>query len=1175
MRFDYLNLLAFGHFTNYELSFDPEKNFHLIYGANEAGKSTTLRSIYYFLFGFPQITKDAFLHEMSKLRIQGQIRNANGDALQFIRRKGRKNTVLDVNGKPFPEKEVEKFISGISETHFLNTFALNHERLRKGGESLLESGGDVGESLFAAASGMTLLRETFREFDQKSLDLYNKRGKTQKLNKLLKEEKDLQKNLAEYQLKVKEWKELERTFKERLAEIEELNKKMEGLQSRHELLKRVKYILPKMAARKDLIGKIQSMGDIPDLPDDIKDERINVINRLANAKKDKENAEKEISLIDEKIREIHIPEKLLEQGPIIEELYKGLHSYQNHLNKVPELEGKLSHLEREIIRLMKEIDPSSGTIENVDSYRISAEKKETIRVLAGEKPLIDERLEHLGKRMEELKQDRNRKKELLNSIQIPENVGQLESIVDKIKRGERQLDEADLLKNKTEELEEEMDREMAKLPLWKGSLQELASLAVPVLKETINQFEKERNDLIHQLEKMNDQLKEYNHAIEENEKQIRILDSKEEIPSIEKLLSARELRDKGWNIIRQKLETDIWDENLDQYTNGRPITSVYEEKVKDADQISDIMRLHGEKVGEKNKLQSDINALKLKIEHLQEQEKILEKQCLAWDERWRKLWEGIIVDPLSPAEMKEWIERHERIKALYNEYEKTTLELEKLRKTEEEYKKELIAALREHDTVSDSLSVKNLLSILDEKVKQFREKENERKHIENSLESTIEELEKTAMELASKERELEDWKDKWKSALLDTGISSDIPVNAAANMLSLYDSCTRQYDEMEKQKEELNGVKRQIHSFEQKVKDVLEAVQMDDNGQNAAVSVNQLYSALRNGEKEQTNLKNLLTERENWEERLKRAFEELEQANMALSLLLDMARVKTIEELEEAERKYFQKKKLEEELEFIEKEMLEHGSGKTVDELIEEAKQFDYDRIDGDLERIQIELARLKSDWKEKERSFGVIEKEYKEKIEGNNAAAIDTQQKILSVHANIASVTENYIQLKLASVLLRKGIEFYRNQNQNPIITRASEIFARLTLNSFIRLTVDFDEKDQPVLVGIRNNGEKVFLEGMSDGTIDQLYLALRIASIEKYVKENEPVPFILDDILVNFDDKRSMETFQVLLELSEWTQIIFFTHHRHLKRLLDEAGKGYGYQFIEIAQKEILPQA
>ena len=74
-----------------------------------------------------------------------------------------------------------------------------------------------------------------------------------------------------------------------------------------------------------------------------------------------------------------------------------------------------------------------------------------------------------------------------------------------------------------------------------------------------------------------------------------------------------------------------------------------------------------------------------------------------------------------------------------------------------------------------------------------------------------------------------------------------------------------------------------------------------------------------------------------------------------------------------------------------------------------------------------------------------------------------------------------------------------------------------------------------------------------MSDGTTDQLYLALRLASLETYLKNNEPMPFIVDDILIRFDDKRATAALQVLAELSTKTQVIFFTHHQHLVELTE----------------------
>ena len=85
-------------------------------------------------------------------------------------------------------------------------------------------------------------------------------------------------------------------------------------------------------------------------------------------------------------------------------------------------------------------------------------------------------------------------------------------------------------------------------------------------------------------------------------------------------------------------------------------------------------------------------------------------------------------------------------------------------------------------------------------------------------------------------------------------------------------------------------------------------------------------------------------------------------------------------------------------------------------------------------------------------------------------------------------------------------------------------------------------NKKDEPVLVGIRPNEERVHVDGMSAGTRAQLYLALRLASLERYTGSSEPMPFIVDDVLVDFDDKRSEAALSALAELADKTQVVLF---------------------------------
>ena len=99
MRFEKLHIPAFGPFTNLDLNFSAEGgDLHVIFGSNEAGKSSLLRAFRDLLFGIHSQSPDNFMHDYKKLRIRGEITNRAGERLIFQRRKGNKNTLLDANG---------------------------------------------------------------------------------------------------------------------------------------------------------------------------------------------------------------------------------------------------------------------------------------------------------------------------------------------------------------------------------------------------------------------------------------------------------------------------------------------------------------------------------------------------------------------------------------------------------------------------------------------------------------------------------------------------------------------------------------------------------------------------------------------------------------------------------------------------------------------------------------------------------------------------------------------------------------------------------------------------------------------------------------------------------------------------------------------------------------------
>lgn len=293
------------------------------------------------------------------------------------------------------------------------------------------------------------------------------------------------------------------------------------------------------------------------------------------------------------------------------------------------------------------------------------------------------------------------------------------------------------------------------------------------------------------------------------------------------------------------------------------------------------------------------------------------------------------------------------------------------------------------------------------------------------------------------------------------------------------------------------------------------------------------------------------TKRQQIEEQIEQATQEIQDSKASIQTMTDRLDALCVEakcdghdQLEAAERRSTDFLRIREAIASIEKEILETGEGATIVELEAQSEGVDPDSLPGRItelnNKIEDELEPRRTELAE---AKGREEKEL-ELMDGNDHAALLADQ-AHAILASIRSDAERYVHVKLAGKILRDQIERYRRENQGPLLKRASEHFSALTLGSFEALMTDFNDKDEPVLAGIRPGGVRVTVEGMSSGTRDQLYLALRLASLEKYMESSEPMPFIVDDVLVDFDDARSQAALNALEELAEKTQVILFTHH------------------------------
>jgi uncharacterized protein YhaN len=235
----------------------------------------------------------------------------------------------------------------------------------------------------------------------------------------------------------------------------------------------------------------------------------------------------------------------------------------------------------------------------------------------------------------------------------------------------------------------------------------------------------------------------------------------------------------------------------------------------------------------------------------------------------------------------------------------------------------------------------------------------------------------------------------------------------------------------------------------------------------------------------------------------------------------------------------------------IEASLVDSSGGRPIPILVAELAGEDAPRLAARLDELELELSDLDERRESTRSSLAGLVAGQQQQSAGSAAEAAQEEQ---AIAAALRERVGRYARLRVASSLLDRAIERYRRENQAPILKRASELFPRLTEQRYRGLRVG---REESAIVALRADGRECAPADLSEGTRYQLYLALRLASIERFVESAEPLPLVLDDALIHFDDNRKRAAFSVLGELSERLQILFFTHHqRDVELALEAAG-------------------
>ncbi len=1132
MRINRLDLTRYGKFTDTTIDFGAapvgSPDLHLIYGPNEAGKSTTLDAILDLIFGIGNTTKYGFLHPYPTMRIGANVHVAGQDR-EFVRIKKQQNSLLDQNEKSLADAEIRADLGGIDRDAFATMFSLDEETLVKGGESILASKGNLGELLFAASAGLSDLSRQLLAIRGDADGFYKYRSRSGTLGELkakladLKQEKDaLDLQATDYQRLVQNRDRLSQAYQQILVD-------RASTQRRYDEIGRILRTLPSLARLNGLKERLGELPVVPDPPSSWQEE-LPDLRRLEIEYRVKEQQDlRSLAAIERELAETTPDPLALSLEPRMDELSERKARYLTAEKDIPKLSARAAELAVESI-LLQLGRPTEGAPAKL---LLDAATVGTLRELISSKSGIDMRrsaaVDELSK-IERTLAEHGGAGDTFSPQQV-KAFEILSATLRSVPRSDEEITLRSLVRRHDTSMTALSEALAALLP-WKGTAPELAALVVP----STTKLETWKSEL----RSADERARMAQVELERLEPEFRRLDA--EIAAVRSgagdvdetsAAAALALRDRAWLLHRQALSDSSAD--------------VFEAAMRDNDQLVARRLLHFSETGKLNQLFQRRATVGADIETAQ----IVRQHALTAGAQVRaevndyldNSAPGSCLSP-HPSELEEWIRKRDGVLKVRDEVIAAEQEIADVRDRAAKSKTLLIAAMKAAGLrFNADADIANLVASAEEglhefhsgmsradKMEQLRRQQSERNHALHN-----------AVDLA------EQWNRKWLATcegcwLGDLEATPD--VGAVIQILTTLEKLASALENRESLIDRVQKMETDVAHFEALVVEFAEKLGLPTEAAptELAQSIFDAVKVARLNYERVLKLKGDLEAARDVQRELSLVQEVL---NRRLRTMVDFFDAAGLEDVETRIAISVRRRELALSIDELEQELIEVSGARDIREVEVRAAQADR-------ETLEIELTELSPAQEGNERRWNDLFHELSKAQEalhgvGGDARVAEIEERRRTTLLEIEEGARRYIELRAGTTAAEHALKLYRDRHRSGMMARASEAFKLISRGSYQGVAAQPGKDGEVLIARSATEGSKIADE-LSKGARFQLYLALRIAGYHEFVANRPAVPFVADDIMESFDDFRAEEAFRLFAEIANHGQVVYLTHHRHL---------------------------
>lgn len=1143
MRFDSLTIEKYGVYGELRLPLHDSPGLVVIYGPNEAGKSTCLSAISDFLFGIEHNSKYGQIFGYPQMRLEAALRLSNGQQLILRRRKGTGKTLTDMDGKVVDEAVLSSILGPTSRERFEALFGLGHKALRDGGDRLLQADGDIGRLIVEAGGGLRALVVTMEALGTEAEKLFAIRRSADRAFYRAYDAFDAADRASKADVKTREAYEQARKqvaaagqeYEARKAEQRRLTEQVSREQ-------RVERVVPSLVALDQVNEKIESFADLPALNPNFATAVRGALSSRDAACAALEEAEEHRANLEVQIAALVVPTELIKAEAEIRDIVQRSVHVENERksrpNRIVELAGQEAQLAtlRESIGLTPDADlapllPKKSTLDNLQRLaNRGIELRPRIEGLTEQIETDVDSLKSLGQRQA---------KRIEAGFDKPFGIAASE-----LNLLPRFAEELKTRNAACQRLRDEVDSRLraigfSTLEMLRGwRCPDAAAIQTELERRVV--FDKE---LAKHVETISVQTARRESALAE----IGRLRAGGEVPTDAAIAAARGGRQSAWAPIRSTYLVEAV-----EAAAQRPIVerveavSLFELRTVEADQLADRKSVEAQRitdfaVAEKQGTEAAaaIHSTTAAIQETRARAEELSRE-------FAETWPDAVARAADLAQLKAVVTERSEILKRAEEAERLFEEAERLR-ADHDPTMELLVLTEERLKVQEGPTaiLPARIQMIAREIQLHDEAHASYRTEGATIEQVNDQLRRKRDNLAALQAAQVEWLTEWRSTARETGLKDDVSPERANEIVNEWSAARGIL-------EGIKATKRRLSQFEEDERALIArigavatsiAFALPADPVAAAKMLDERLDEARKTETQKASLAPQLTQRTADRDAKVRA---LTAAEISLAPLCAEAATDETAVLAVAERHEQLMTATTERAQII-ATILSAGDARPIDVLREEWGGRDLDGIRAEIDQTRMELERVRgtteaayADLQDRRRDLSTFEADA-----GMNALVAERER----AAAEMRQVIDRYMEVTLARALLDAAVGRLRNEQQNPLLSRAGALFALTTRGTFSGIGADVDEKGVPVVIGKRASGGDVGISQMSDGTRDQLFLAFRLASVEHYCAAAEPLPFIADDLLVHFDDGRSAATLELLAEVGKRTQVLLFTHHRSVR--------------------------